>query len=107
MLIDESRNGETIEVAVGSTIDIHLPENASTGFRWSMTSRGEPSLAVISDERRPPSSPAPGATGEHRWQLRATAAGECDVAIAYRRPWEDDSSQGRRFIVHVRVTARS
>ena len=75
MLIDESHNGKTVDIAIGDTIEIRLPENASTGFRWNVTSRCESILAMTNDRREPPASSARGAPGQHHWQLQATAAG--------------------------------
>ena len=103
MLIDESHNGKTVDIPIGDTIEIRLPENASTGFRWNVTSRCESILAMTSDRREPPASSARGAPGQHQWQLQATAAGECDFELAYQRPWDGDVPPGRSFKLHVRV----
>jgi inhibitor of cysteine peptidase len=105
MLIDESRNGETVEIPIRDMIEIRLPENASTGYRWGMSSPCEPILAIVSDQRQPPASSARGAAGEHRWQLQAIAVGECDLEFAYRRTWESGGSPGRSFKIRVRIKA--
>jgi inhibitor of cysteine peptidase len=102
--IESNQSGQTITMAVGDTIMVRLPENASTGFRWTLLSSGEPACAIIDEQREPPAPATPGAGGRHAWQLQARAAGECDFKLAYRRPWEEGSAPARQFDIHIRVT---
>ena len=34
----EADNGKTVEIAVGDSVELSLPENASTGYRWAIES---------------------------------------------------------------------
>src|SRR5262249_49840540 len=103
MLIDDSYNGKALDIPIGETIDIRLPENASTGFPWTVPSRCASILKMTSNRREPPTSSALGAPGQHHWQLQATAAGQCDFELVYQRPWEGGAAPARRFKLHVRV----
>jgi predicted secreted protein len=78
LIIDENRNGETIAAAIGDAIEVRLAENATTGFRWKLISPCAPACAITGETRRPAATAAPGAGGEHHWQLQASAAGECE-----------------------------
>lgn len=103
-VITESDAGRTIEISVGQTMEIRLPENPTTGFRWLMTARDESVCAVLHEEFHPPAHAAPGAGGERTWQLEAAAVGECDFGVTYRRPWAADGTSQRTFRLHIRVT---
>ncbi len=102
--IREPDTGKTIEVSVGQTIEIRLPENPTTGFRWLMSARDDSVCTVLHEEFHPPAQAAPGAGGERAWQLEARAVGECDFGVAYRRPWEADGGPQRTFQLRIRVT---
>ena len=102
--VQEGDNGQTIEVAIGDTLEITLPETASTGFRWQVVSSGDPVCAVAADTRAPPGTAKPGAPGAHQWQLEARSAGEGVFKAAYRRSWESDA--GREFSIRVRVVPK-
>jgi inhibitor of cysteine peptidase len=102
MLLDESSNGQVVEIPIGETIEIHLPENPTTGFRWRLTGDGSPACNLIRDDFRAPSGP-PGKGGIHAWTFEAMRAGNCDIELRYRRRWETRSDHERTFTIHVRV----
>ena len=103
--VTEADNGQTIEVAIGDTLDITLPETASTGFSWQVVSACDPTCAVAADTRTPPGTAKPGAPGAHHWRLEAKRAGEGEFKVAYRRPWESGSAE-REFSIRVRVVPK-
>jgi inhibitor of cysteine peptidase len=105
LIIDENRNGETIAAAIGDAIEVRLAENATTGFRWKLISPCAPACAITGETRRPAATAAPGAGGEHHWQLQASAAGECEFKAEYRRHWEDATAPAREFAIRIRVSA--
>jgi len=102
-IIGEDQDGQTIDAPVGQTIEIRLPENATTGFRWAITSNGEPVLRLLHEDRQPPATAQPGAGGMHQWQWHVQQAGSCDVELAYRRHWEAQTKPARVFKIHVRA----
>ena len=101
--IDETQNGKTVEIAADEEIEIVLSETASTGFRWQATSIVGAACAIVADKSEPPESSKPGAPGLHRWRLQAKKAGECELKLAYRRPWEASSDAAREFSIRIRV----
>ena len=103
--VTEADNGRTIEVAIGDTIEVHLPETASTGFRWHVASSGDPVCAIAEETRVPPGTAKPGAPGTHQWRLEARKAGEALFKLAYRRPWESGNAE-REFTIRLRVVAK-
>jgi len=103
--IEESDNGQIFEVAVGDTLEVHLPETATTGFRWHVVSSGDPVCAIAGETRVPPGTTKPGAPGAHQWRLEAHNAGEGEFKLAYRRPWGSGNAE-REFTIRVRVAPK-
>lgn len=105
-----------VEVGVGDEVVIRLPENATTGYVWSVHSVGD-GLTLVEDTMVPP-SPAggtppdrsrfpegiapPGAGGERFVRVRATAPTRTEVVLRLARPWETEPLQERHVAVAVR-----
>jgi inhibitor of cysteine peptidase len=92
-----------VEVGVGDEVVIRLPENATTGYVWSVRSVGE-GLEVLEDTMVPAGGLSeggapPGAGGERFVRVRATAPTRADVALQLARPWEDEPMQELRVTV--------
>ncbi len=102
MSFDESANGRTVEVKIGETIEVRLPENPTTGFRWQLTADGGPACAKIDDTFTAPSGP-PGQGGTHVWKFKAVAAGEGDIELRHRRHWEAQGEPAKIFKLHVKI----
>lgn len=101
--VDQSYAGQTIDLPVGQVMELRLSENPTTGFHWVFTATGSPACALSGDSFQPPTSRAPGAGGEHRWDIRGVRPGLCEVSLAYRRSFES-GPPARSFTLHVRVT---
>jgi len=102
MQVGEAVHGQTLDLALGETLSLHLPENRSTGYRWTISSAGEPAIVVLSDTYEAVPGP-PGRPGVHVWQLRAVRLGEGRFELAYRRPWEGEQPPARSFSLVLRV----
>ena len=102
LLIDETSNGQTLEAALGQTVEICLTENPTAGFRWRMVQAGGPVGTLLRDAFEP-GRQAPGQPGIHRWQFKVVAAGSGAVRFVYRRSWEDDAAAARVFTVTLIV----
>ena len=102
MLLDDSFAGKTVDLPVGQVMELRLAENPTTGFSWVFVSKGEPACAVIGNAYKAPGGP-PGQGGAHEWRIEGAQAGECDLALHYRRSFEQ-APPARSFTLHVRVT---
>jgi inhibitor of cysteine peptidase len=103
-VLGESDNGKTADIAPGEMVEIRLPDNPTTGFKWVVASPSQPVCEVLPDsEYRPPERPVPGAPGERVWRVRATRSGICDIELHYLRPWQPAGAAAKRFTLHVRV----
>jgi inhibitor of cysteine peptidase len=77
--------GKRIRVRVGDVLEVRLPENPTTGYRWDFVAPGN--LSVVSDELAAQPGGGIGAGGERVVRFRATAPGETRVEAANQRSW--------------------
>ncbi len=88
-----------LQVAVGDTIELHLPENTSRDYTWCPTHIGKGLL--LSDVRFVPSrNPLPGAGSERILYLRAKRPGTWPVSLQLQRA-EHRSADERSMTVTV------
>lgn len=100
--VDEHQNGQAIELQLGQTAEICLPENPMTGFRWEVEESGEPICRLVRDVFEPPSG-LPGQGGRHRWDVQAARIGTTRIELVYRRPWEGRGTGARTFSLQIQV----
>jgi inhibitor of cysteine peptidase len=100
--ITKDRSGGEVDVKLGESFEIELPENRTTGHRWHLRSSGGPVVEPQDDSFQAPARP-PGAAGVRRWLFRAVTAGSADLEMEYRRPWEKRAVETFRITVRVTV----
>ena len=97
---------QSLEVAIGETVDLTVEDLPGAGYRWVV--RSLPAGLVVLDEDADP-APAPesssvGGAARRTVRLRAEAAGEHLVELAFVRPWEQPEvapARLRRVLVIV------
>lgn len=92
--IEGVQGGETI-LAVGQTLHIALPSNATTGYQWRV-SDVEGSVLTPSEpfgqEAVDPHPPGMvGVGGQTHWRFTAQRAGTVTLTFTYARAWERDT----------------
>jgi inhibitor of cysteine peptidase len=105
----DEQSAAAVEVGVGDEVVIRLPENATTGYVWSVQSIDH-GLELVEDAMLPAGGtageaagpPPPGAGGQHVVRLRATAPARAEVVLHLGRSWEPAPAQQRRVTVTVR-----
>ena len=103
LILTEADSGRQVPAHVGDDVSLHLVENATTGYRWSVESHG-PGLEPIEATANYPNS-AIGAGGEAVFRFSVIAPGAGKLAMIYWRHWEGSGSIIRRFSVTI-VAAR-
>jgi len=100
---DESSDGNTIDLKIGETLELRLPENRTTGFKWALESSDEGGWSLVSDDFEAGSQP--GQPGSQRWSFRGERAGSESIKLSYRRGWEEKGTAERTFTLRIRVQA--
>ena len=101
--LNESSNGQEIQLQTGQKFEIGLPEIPTTGFRWSLVSSGAPACVALDNFYQQPDIHALDQEGTHHWQFEAAQAGLGQIEIVYRRSWGQVENAARRFTMGVRV----
>src|SRR5258706_14307150 len=101
--LNESSNGQEIELPRGQRFEIRLPENPTTGFRWSLVSNGEPACVALDNAYEPPDVLTHGQEGTHYWRFEAAQAGEGTIWVVYQPVWGKGGNSARTFTVDLVV----
>jgi len=99
--LDQNNSGQTLDLPVGQVLELRLAENPTTGYRWAFVENGAPVCVVVNDHFDAPAGP-PGRGGEHTWQIKGAAPGECNIALQYRRGFQSEAA-AQSFRLHVNV----
>ena len=100
--VNEASNGKEIELPVGETLEVRLPENRTTGFQWVVESSAKSVSSLVNEKVEAGSKP--GEPGIHHWYFRTERPGSDRIELSYRRPWEEKEKPGRTFALDVRVS---
>jgi inhibitor of cysteine peptidase len=98
-----SQTGELAKLRKGESLEISLPENPSTGFRWNITATGEPVCTMTSEEFYP--GARVGGQGNHSWRFQTVQGGKSEIRLVLRRSWETPGEPAQSFTLLVIVTA--
>ena len=101
VVLTDAEAGKTLQVAPQTVIELRLPENPTTGFRWIVTAEPEDCAVVQGDSYERPTSTAIGAGRERRLLLRSAGAVRCELVLTYRRSWEpeDQAARSLRYVL--------
>ena len=91
--------GTTIQVAAGDRFAVELRGNPSTGYMWQAEVDGQ--YLELLGQQFEPGGGGVGAAGQEVFQFRALAAGTTEIDCVYRRPWEKEIHEKRRFRVSI------
>ncbi|MFL6239314.1 MAG: protease inhibitor I42 family protein [Actinomycetes bacterium] len=101
--LDHRHNGQRVAAKVGDTVELVLPEKATTGFQWEADDPGD-ALAVESSELVPPADARAGAAATRRVVVRAVQPGNGRLSLRLRRPWEPVENADDDYAVDIDVT---
>jgi inhibitor of cysteine peptidase len=93
-------DGCVVSVRAGSHVTIRLPENPTTGYRWSIAYRSD-QLVLAESRFDPPAGKGPGAGGTRVVRLHAEAPGAARVALSYSRSWQHRAEATREFRIII------
>ncbi|NTU99924.1 MAG: protease inhibitor I42 family protein [Methanoregulaceae archaeon] len=99
---NESENGITEAMALGSSFKVMLDENPTTGYSWNVSVTS--GLNITDDTFIPPTSGLMGAGGVHSWTVLTTKTGLQEFSGTYMRPWENKTGNETTYLLKVNVT---
>jgi inhibitor of cysteine peptidase len=102
-ILTEKDNGKQVEVSVGTRVRIHLPENPTTGYQWSLRDFENKTLALKSDDYDPDHASSVGGGGIRQFLFEATSPGKSKICLKKMRVWEGEEAAVETFTVSVIV----
>ncbi len=79
-----------MDLLQGQTLNITLPSNPTTGFRWIVADAAPGVLRSLGPEvyTTPEDTGLVGSAGQSTWRYQAYQKGDGRLLMQYRRPWE-------------------
>ena len=91
--------GAVIQVTASEEFALELEGNPTTGYTWQITADSQV-LELLGQEFEA-SGEGVGAGGQEVCHFRAVAPGQTEIACEYRRPWDKESRDTRRFRIVI------
>lgn len=102
ILIGDGHNGAAIAGRTGDTLVVRLPENPTTGFRWTVTQADPGLLRLQSDDFQLAAGTGIGSGGLRVLRYVLVAAGDTALALQLARPWEANAPR-QEFRVRLSI----
>jgi inhibitor of cysteine peptidase len=103
--VGAGQSGQRVEVGVGRRFAIELVGAPTAGYIWAVTQA--PAFVALSEGMSGPTSAAqtqPGFVGGNHWEVfvfTVSGAGEGEIVMEQRRPWEDSEPPADTFRVTI------
>jgi len=98
--LSEADSGIRIELAGDQPLEIDLPANWSTGYRWEVSQADQNVLRLAVQAQELDTPGRMGAPGHERLSFQAVGPGDTALRLVYHRPWEQGEPM-RTFTVDV------
>jgi len=95
-------SGQTISIGINQEFVIALGSNPTTGYSWQ-ESYDETMLELVGGESTYKESKegVVGAGGIEYFRFKALKAGETEITLVYKRPWEEEIVEQKVFTVNI------
>jgi C1A family cysteine protease len=98
--LSEADSGAQIELAGDQPLEVTLPANWSTGYRWEVAQADQDVLRLAAQVQELGAPGMMGAPGYERLTFQAVGPGTTTLGLVYRRPWQQMEPAGT-FTVDV------
>ena len=102
LVLSQTDNDRTVSVRVGDMVRISLPENASTGYRWTIERYDDEFLEALPAEAGY-TSKSIGSGGAIAFMFCTRKAGTGKLVLKHWRHWEGDESVTKRFRLQLQI----
>jgi inhibitor of cysteine peptidase len=101
MILTREQDGETVKLERGGEVLLSLPENPTTGYRWTFVTDG---LDLVEDTYVGQAEGATGGGGKRQVRLVMTRVGAASVSATLQRSWEGTTQAVDRCAFHFNVS---
>ena len=91
---------QLVRVAAGEQFAIALAGNPSTGYTWQ--AGVDPRHLELLSQRFEAAGEGVGSGGQEVFEFRALTTGETGIACEYRRPWDREARDAKRFQIEIK-----
>lgn len=94
-----------ISLEKGQTLNLTLPSNPSTGYRWLVQNPAAGILRSLGPEvySHPEDAGVVGSAGQSVWRYQAQTAGEGHLLLVYQQPWAPEVRPVQTFDCAITV----
>jgi inhibitor of cysteine peptidase len=104
--LTQGDDGRTVGVHMGDILQVNLPENPTTGYRWKVHECDDAILTFEGVEFHPEGTVVVGGGGVRVFEFRAVAPGTTPLQLKLLRQWEGDGSIMEWFRAAIDVTSK-
>ncbi len=100
--LSQADSGTSLEVTVGEVLQLALPENATTGYRWEIAECDRDRLEQVGETMSHP-TPGIGSGGTATFTFRAICPGTSRLVLEQRRSWESmPAAESFKLTIEIR-----
>jgi inhibitor of cysteine peptidase len=88
---------------IGDTLEVELAGNPTTGYQWEVVAGEGEMLKSMGEAEFIQGTQVVGAGGTFRFQFEAVLAGETNLKLEYKRPFEPDVAPLNTFSIQVKI----
>jgi inhibitor of cysteine peptidase len=100
--IDQSYDGKEVSAKKLDQLELSLPENPTTGYRWNLKSTGEPVCKLDGSDSDAPAGGVGRGIIRH-WRFTVVAPGMSTIDLENRREFETDKPPAKTFTIRLRA----
>lgn len=99
MQIDSEYNAKSVSLRVGEILELRLPENPTTGFRWRLEEHS--GTTIVDDTLN--AGAIPGQGGQRTLRFKMSAPGTYEIALRYQRRADIADQTAQSFRVSLQI----
>lgn len=103
LTLTQENNGNVIEISVGDTFFIHLPENPTTGYQWAIDDMTSQNIMLNNSSYASTTATGIGGGGQRIWAFETTRRGVAHLRLKLWRAWEGDSSIADVYTITLQI----
>lgn len=104
VMITEQPVEQSVGLEVGNILEVVLPANPSTGYRWEVGLYNHSVLKQVGEPEFIQTSTNLGAEEDQVFHFEAIDTGETELKFEYRQPYEPEAEVQKTFSASVTVT---